>query len=113
MTQVNYISENQLDVAVTREVQDIDEEDTMKEFNGFSSFDWVAFMKFCGPGWLMSIAYLDPGNIEADLQQGIVGGYSLLWVLALATLMGLLLQVLAARLGAGQSVYASIWLFCF
>jgi natural resistance-associated macrophage protein len=48
----------------------------------------------------MSIAYLDPGNIEADLQEGIVGGQSLNWVLFWATVVGLLLQVLAARLGA-------------
>lgn len=47
----------------------------------------------------MSIAYLDPGNIESDLQAGAIGGFSLLWILLLATMMGLLLQLLAARLG--------------
>jgi natural resistance-associated macrophage protein len=47
----------------------------------------------------MSIAYLDPGNIESDLQAGAIGGFSLLWILLSATLMGLLLQLLAARLG--------------
>ena len=31
-------------------------------------FSWRMLWKFTGPGWLMSIAYLDPGNIEADLQ---------------------------------------------
>ena len=52
-----------------------------------------------GPGWLMSIAYLDPGNIASDLQAGVATGYSLLWVLMLSTLIGLLVQMLSARLG--------------
>merc|ERR1711871_1236604 len=64
------------------------------------SFSFKKLFKFAGPGWLMSIAYLDPGNIEADLQEGIVGGMSLNWVLFYATIMGLLLQILSARLGA-------------
>uniref|UniRef100_A0A8C5LVW6 Solute carrier family 11 member 2 n=2 Tax=Leptobrachium leishanense TaxID=445787 RepID=A0A8C5LVW6_9ANUR len=63
---------------------------------------WFSFRKlwaFTGPGFLMSIAYLDPGNIESDLQSGSVAGYKLLWVLLTATIIGLLLQRLAARLG--------------
>ncbi|KAF6735724.1 Natural resistance-associated macrophage protein 2 [Oryzias melastigma] len=47
----------------------------------------------------MSIAYLDPGNIESDLQSGAKAGFKLLWVLLGATIIGLLLQRLAARLG--------------
>jgi natural resistance-associated macrophage protein len=54
---------------------------------------------FMGPGWLMSIAYLDPGNLESDLQAGAYTGYQLLSVLFWATAGGLLLQILAARLG--------------
>lgn len=76
-----------------------DETEDRSEFLGFKSFNWRVFWHFCGPGWLMSIAYLDPGNIEADLQQGVVAGYSLLWILLLATSLGLFLQILAARLG--------------
>uniref|UniRef100_A0A4W3GSN5 Solute carrier family 11 member 2 n=1 Tax=Callorhinchus milii TaxID=7868 RepID=A0A4W3GSN5_CALMI len=63
---------------------------------------WFSFRKlwaFTGPGFLMSIAYLDPGNIESDLQSGAVAGFKLLWVLLSATIIGLLLQRLAARLG--------------
>ncbi|XP_078240744.1 natural resistance-associated macrophage protein 2 isoform X1 [Pogona vitticeps] len=63
---------------------------------------WFSFRKlwaFTGPGFLMSIAYLDPGNIESDLQSGSVAGFKLLWVLLLSTVIGLLLQRLAARLG--------------
>ncbi|KAM3877592.1 natural resistance-associated macrophage protein 2-like [Diretmus argenteus] len=47
----------------------------------------------------MSIAYLDPGNIESDLQSGAKAGFKLLWVLLAATVIGMLLQRLAARLG--------------
>ncbi|XP_071418103.1 natural resistance-associated macrophage protein 1 isoform X5 [Pithys albifrons albifrons] len=54
---------------------------------------------FTGPGFLMSIAYLDPGNVESDLQCGTVAGFKLLWVLLWATVLGLLCQRLAIRLG--------------
>ena len=47
----------------------------------------------------MSIAYLDPGNIESDLQSGAVAEFRLLWVLMWATFLGLLMQRLAARIG--------------
>lgn len=47
----------------------------------------------------VSIAYLDPGNIESDLQSGVVAQYKLLWVLMWATVVGLLFQRLAMRLG--------------
>ncbi|NXE85543.1 NRAM2 protein, partial [Cochlearius cochlearius] len=62
-------------------------------------FSFRKLWAFTGPGFLMSIAYLDPGNIESDLQSGAVAGFKLLWVLMLATTIGLLLQRLAARLG--------------
>ncbi|XP_068068677.1 natural resistance-associated macrophage protein 2 isoform X2 [Anomalospiza imberbis] len=64
-----------------------------------SCFSFRKLWAFTGPGFLMSIAYLDPGNIESDLQSGAVAGFKLLWVLLLATIIGLLLQRLAARLG--------------
>ncbi|KAL1115900.1 hypothetical protein AAG570_006189 [Ranatra chinensis] len=47
----------------------------------------------------MSIAYLDPGNIESDLQSGTAAQYKLLWVLMWATVLGLVMQRLSARLG--------------
>lgn len=62
-------------------------------------FSWKKLWLFTGPGFLMSIAFLDPGNLEGDLQAGAIAGYSLLWLLMWATLMGLLLQMLSARLG--------------
>ncbi|XP_052466453.1 natural resistance-associated macrophage protein 2 [Carassius gibelio] len=62
-------------------------------------FSFRKLWAFTGPGFLMSIAYLDPGNIESDLQSGAIAGFKLLWVLLGATIIGLLLQRLAARLG--------------
>jgi len=62
-------------------------------------FSFRTLWAFTGPGFLMSIAYLDPGNIESDLQAGTVAEYDLLWVLMWATLLGLMMQRLSARLG--------------
>eukprot|EP00696_Hemimastix_kukwesjijk_P018864 gnl/Hemi2/7923_TR2735_c0_g1_i1.p1 gnl/Hemi2/7923_TR2735_c0_g1~~gnl/Hemi2/7923_TR2735_c0_g1_i1.p1 ORF type:complete len:594 (+),score=103.91 gnl/Hemi2/7923_TR2735_c0_g1_i1:155-1936(+) len=64
-----------------------------------AKFSFRKLWAFTGPGFLMSIAYLDPGNLESDLQAGGVGGYSLIWVLFWATVMGLFFQVLSTRLG--------------
>uniref|UniRef100_A0A8R1HHD3 Uncharacterized protein n=1 Tax=Caenorhabditis japonica TaxID=281687 RepID=A0A8R1HHD3_CAEJA len=64
-----------------------------------TSFSWRKLWAFTGPGFLMSIAYLDPGNIESDLQAGAISYFKLIWVLLVAHIMGLLLQRLAARLG--------------
>ncbi|CAH8346969.1 unnamed protein product [Eruca vesicaria subsp. sativa] len=66
---------------------------------GAPPFSWKKLWLFTGPGFLMSIAFLDPGNLEGDLQAGAVAGYSLLWLLMWATAMGLLVQLLSARLG--------------
>ncbi|CAA0819604.1 Metal transporter Nramp2 [Striga hermonthica] len=62
-------------------------------------FSFRKLWLFTGPGFLMSIAFLDPGNLEGDLQAGAVAGYSLLWLLMWATAMGLLIQLLSARIG--------------
>ncbi len=62
-------------------------------------FSFRKLWAFTGPGFLMSIAYLDPGNVESDLQSGTTAEYRLLWVLMWATILGLLMQRLAARIG--------------
>ena len=51
----------------------------------------------------MCIAYVDPGNLEADLQTGVGTGYKLLWVLLYSTVLGGVLQSLAAKLGVATS----------
>ena len=52
---------------------------------------------------LMSIAFLDPRNLEGDLQTRVIAGYSLLWLLMWATIMGLMIQMLSARVGVAKS----------
>jgi len=64
-----------------------------------TAFSFRKLWAFTGPGFLMSIAYLDPGNIESDLQSGAAAQYKILWVLMWATILGLMMQRLAARLG--------------
>jgi manganese transport protein len=54
---------------------------------------------FLGPGLLVGVGYMDPGNWATDLEGGAVFGYQLLWVLVLSNLIALLLQTLCARLG--------------
>ena len=70
-----------------------------EEALGACWIDFKLLWAYTGPGWLMSIAYLDPGNLEADLQSGAYAGMQLLWMLFWATVAGLLLQILALRLG--------------
>ncbi|XP_014241686.1 protein Malvolio-like isoform X1 [Cimex lectularius] len=62
-------------------------------------FSFRKLWAFTGPGFLMSIAFLDPGNIDADLQSGAQANYELFWVLFWSTVLGLLIQRLAARVG--------------
>ncbi|RCH99041.1 hypothetical protein CU097_015177 [Rhizopus azygosporus] len=64
-----------------------------------STFSFQKLLKYTGPGWLMSIAYLDPGNLESDLQAGAIAGYKLLWLLLWSHMAGLMIQILSARLG--------------
>ncbi|KAJ7944485.1 Metal transporter [Quillaja saponaria] len=75
------------------------DEANVDNWNRAPPFSWRKLWLFTGPGFLMSIAFLDPGNLEGDLQAGAIAGYSLLWLLLWATAMGLLVQLLAARLG--------------
>ncbi|CAH0548778.1 unnamed protein product [Brassicogethes aeneus] len=64
-----------------------------------TKFSFKKLWAFTGPGFLMSIAFLDPGNIESDLECGSIVGYKLLWILLWSTVLGLLIQRLSARLG--------------
>jgi len=61
-------------------------------------FNLKTLWRFMGPGFLMCIAYVDPGNFESDLQAGTLFGYKLLWVLLWATLGGWYIQGLTVRL---------------
>lgn len=56
-------------------------------------------LAFLGPGYMVSVGYMDPGNWATDLAGGSQFGYLLLSVILLSNLMAILLQALAARLG--------------
>jgi manganese transport protein len=60
---------------------------------------WKQWRAFAGPALLVSVGYMDPGNWGTDLQGGASYKYGLLWVVALASLMAIFMQVLSARLG--------------
>src|SRR5204862_7250177 len=87
---------------------------------------WRKLLAFSGPGYLVAVGYMDPGNWATDLAGGSGFGYSLLWIVLLSGLMAMFLQVLAARLGivtgldlaqtcrahAGPRSVVAQWLLC-
>jgi manganese transport protein len=87
---------------------------------------WRRLLAFAGPGYLVSVGYMDPGNWATDLAGGSRFGYTLLSVILLSNLMAILLQALAARLGIvtdrdlaqacratySRSVNLVLWLAC-
>ena len=60
---------------------------------------WHQWRAFVGPAILVSVGYMDPGNWGTDLQAGAQFKYGLLWVVGLASLMAIFMQVISARLG--------------
>jgi manganese transport protein len=60
---------------------------------------WRKFLAFAGPGFLVAVGYMDPGNWATDLAGGAKFGYALLWVIMMSNLMAILLQHLCIKLG--------------
>jgi manganese transport protein len=60
---------------------------------------WRKLFAFAGPGYLVAVGYMDPGNWATDLAGGARYGYALLSVILISNLMAILLQALAVRLG--------------
>src|SRR5271155_19148 len=60
---------------------------------------WRRAIGFLGPGFLISVGYMDPGNWATDLQAGSRYGYTLLFVIMASNLLAILLQSLALKLG--------------
>jgi manganese transport protein len=56
-------------------------------------------MLFFGPAFVVSVGYMDPGNWGTDIEGGARFGYALLWVILLANLTAILMQILSAKLG--------------
>ena len=65
---------------------------------------WRKLLAFVGPGWLVAVGYMDPGNWATDIAGGSAFGYTLLSVILLSNLMAIVLQSLAARLGIGAGL---------
>ena len=63
-----------------------------------------------GPAFVAAIAYVDPGNVAANVSSGAQFGYLLLWVIVLANVLAGLVQYLSAKLGlvTGQSLPQAI-----
>ena len=60
---------------------------------------WRKMLAFAGPGYLVAVGYMDPGNWATDLAGGAKFGYSLLSVILISNMMAVLLQGLSAKLG--------------
>ncbi len=87
---------------------------------------WRKFLAFAGPGYLVAVGYMDPGNWATDIAGGSAFGYNLLCVILLSNLLAMLLQSLCAKLGiaAGRDlaqicreryskpVSIMLWLIC-
>ncbi len=83
-------------------------------------------LAFSGPGYLVAVGYMDPGNWATDLAGGSAFGYTLLSIILLSNLMAILLQTLSARLGIvtgrdlaqacrdhyPKPVAVSLWVLC-
>ncbi len=91
-----------------------------------ASVGWRRLFSFFGPGYLVAVGYMDPGNWATDLYGGSAFGYTLLSVILLSNIMAMLLQHLAVRLGVAtgrdlaqacrdhfsKPVNVTLWLMC-
>ncbi|HYH81909.1 MAG TPA: Nramp family divalent metal transporter [Longimicrobium sp.] len=87
---------------------------------------WRKFLAFLGPGYLVAVGYMDPGNWATDLAGGSAFGYRLLCVVLLSNMMAVLLQGLASKLGIvtgrdlaqacrdhyGKATGYALWVLC-
>lgn len=72
-----------------------------------SSSPWKKFLPYIGPGILVSVAYLDPGNLETDLNAGANHKYELLWIVIVGLSFALLIQSRSANLGVATGKHLS------
>ena len=64
----------------------------------------ATFLRVLGPGYLVAVGYMDPGNWATDLAAGSHFGYKLLWVVGVSSLMAMVLQSLCCRLGIASGL---------
>ncbi|KAI5669733.1 hypothetical protein M9H77_19586 [Catharanthus roseus] len=72
-----------------------------------SSSPWKKLLHYIGPGILVSVAYLDPGNLETDLHAGADHKYQLLWIVLIGLSFALLIQSRSANLGVATGKHLS------
>lgn len=61
-------------------------------------------LKFLGPAFIVSVAYIDPGNFATNISGGSIFNYNLLWVILWSNLMAIFLQVMSAKLGIATNI---------
>ncbi len=72
-----------------------------------AGYGGLSILKFIGPGLLVTVGFIDPGNWASDLAAGADYGYTLLWVVTLSTIMLVILQHNAAHLGIATGLCLS------
>ncbi|MGB9702868.1 MAG: Nramp family divalent metal transporter [Candidatus Kapaibacteriota bacterium] len=96
----------------------------IKEFfkkDFIESNEYLQFLKYLGPGLLVTVGFIDPGNWASNVAAGSMYGYQLLWMVTLSTLMLIMLQHNAAHLGIATglclseaaSIYLPRWISTF
>ncbi|MDP4177073.1 MAG: Nramp family divalent metal transporter [Bacillota bacterium] len=58
-----------------------------------------SLLSFLGPAFIVSVAYIDPGNFAANISGGSIFNYNLLWVILWSNIMAIFLQIISAKLG--------------
>jgi len=73
-------------------------------------YPFKIFLSFLGPGFLVTVGFIDPGNWATNIEGGSKFGYELLWVITLSTVMLIVIQNMSAKLGiaTGKSLAVNI-----
>ncbi|KAJ0789530.1 putative NRAMP family protein [Helianthus annuus] len=98
---------NRISAVDLAENPSIPKSNDQKHMNDDQKPGWKKFISFVGPGFLVSLAYLDPGNMETDLQAGANHQYELLWIILIGLIFALVIQSLAANLGVSTGKHLS------
>ena len=71
----------------------------------------IQLMKFIGPAFVVSVAYIDPGNFATNISSGSFFNYNLLWVILCSNIMAIFLQINSAKLGiaTGKKPFTNVW----
>ncbi|MBL4937563.1 Nramp family divalent metal transporter [Clostridium sp. YIM B02515] len=71
----------------------------VKEINNKLSNRFKSLLKFLGPAFVVSVAYVDPGNFATNISGGSIFNYNLIWVILWSNIMAIFLQIMSAKLG--------------